>query len=296
MNPATFAIQNRVLTLTLTVLMLVGGLQTFQNLPRLEDPEFTIKDALVITPYPGASATEVEEEVTDELEIAVQQMGQLDEVSSKSDRGLSTLTVTIKSNYSSEELPQVWDELRRKVGDAQSKLPPGAGPSIVVDDYGDVYGVFVAIYGSEYSYAELKQYVDRRRCGKDRHTWRARRIHLRRAFSRSHGATRNFCSGHRRRTATEELGGRRRSRDGGPRVHRHRALGQCHDDRATRRNPAARRKSTDLPARCRERAPRLRRPARPHDPLRRQQCDRPGDLDHQGRQCREDGASPAQTH
>jgi multidrug efflux pump subunit AcrB len=160
MNPATFAIQNRVLTLTLTVLMLVGGLQTFQNLSRLEDPEFTIKDALVITPYPGASATEVEEEVTDELEIAVQQMGQLDEVSSKSDRGLSTLTVTIKSNYSSAELPQVWDELRRKVGDAQNNLPPGAGPSIVVDDYGDVYGVFVAVYGSEYSYAELKQYVD----------------------------------------------------------------------------------------------------------------------------------------
>ena len=160
MNLATFAIQNRVLTLTLTVLMLVGGLQTFQKLPRLEDPEFTIKDALVVTPYPGASATEVEEEVTDELEIAVQQMGQLDEVSSKSDRGLSTLTVSIKAKYKSDDLPQVWDELRRKVNDAQRMLPPGAGPSIVIDDYGDVYGVFVAVYGSEYSYAELKKYVD----------------------------------------------------------------------------------------------------------------------------------------
>jgi multidrug efflux pump subunit AcrB len=140
--------------------MLVGGLQTFQSLPRLEDPEFTIKDALVITPYPGASATEVEAEVTDELETAVQQMGQLDEVKSKSERGLSTLTVSIKAQYKSEDLPQVWDELRRKINDAQRALPPGAGPSIVVDDYGDVYGVFVAIYGSEYSYAELKDYVD----------------------------------------------------------------------------------------------------------------------------------------
>ncbi|MFT5695456.1 MAG: multidrug efflux pump subunit AcrB, partial [Myxococcota bacterium] len=160
MNLATFAIQNRVLTLVLTVLMLVGGLQTFQNLSRLEDPEFTIKDALVITPYPGASATEVEQEVTDEIEIAVQQMGQLDEVKSKSERGLSTLTVSIKSNYDKDSLPQVWDELRRKVGDAQQSLPPGAGPSLVIDDYGDVYGVFVAVYGSEYSYAELKTYVD----------------------------------------------------------------------------------------------------------------------------------------
>ena len=160
MNLATFAIQNRVFTLTLTVLMIVGGLQTFQGLSRLEDPEFTIKDALVITPYPGASATEVAEEVTDELEIAVQQLGQLDEVSSKSDRGLSTLTVTIKEQYGKEDLPQIWDELRRKVSDAQINLPPGAGPSIVVDDYGDVYGVFVAVYGSEYSYAELKKYVD----------------------------------------------------------------------------------------------------------------------------------------
>ncbi|MEO1912439.1 MAG: efflux RND transporter permease subunit, partial [Myxococcales bacterium] len=160
MNIATFAIQNRVLTLVLTVLMLVGGLQAFQNLSRLEDPEFTIKDALVITPYPGATATEVEEEVTDELEIAVQQMGQLDEVKSKSERGLSTLTVSIKANYDKTSLPQVWDELRRKIGDAQRSLPPGAGPSLVIDDYGDVYGVFVAVYGSEYSYAELKSYVD----------------------------------------------------------------------------------------------------------------------------------------
>ncbi len=160
MNLATFAIQNRVLTLVLTALMLVGGLQTFRNLPRLEDPEFTIKDALVITPYPGASATEVEQEVTDELEISVQQMGQLDEVSSKSDRGLSTLTVSIKKSYTTDDLPQVWDELRRKVNDAQRHLPPGAGPSLVLDDYGDVYGVFVAVYGSEYSYAELKSYVD----------------------------------------------------------------------------------------------------------------------------------------
>jgi multidrug efflux pump subunit AcrB len=115
---------------------------------------------LVITPYPGASAAEVEEEVTDEMEMAVQQLGQLDEIESKSDRGLSTLTVSIKNSYDKNSLPQVWDELRRKVNDAQKDLPPGAGPSLVIDDYGDVYGVFIAIYGPEYSYAEIKKVSD----------------------------------------------------------------------------------------------------------------------------------------
>ena len=160
MNLAEFAIRNRTVTLVLTFVLLGGGLASYQGMSRLEDPEFTIKDALVITPYPGASAAEVEEEVSDELELAVQQLGQLDEVESKSDRGLSTLTVSIKKKYDRESLPQVWDELRRRVGDAQKDLPPGAGPSLVVDDYGDVYGVFVAVYGDEYSYAELKDYVD----------------------------------------------------------------------------------------------------------------------------------------
>jgi len=142
------------------MVLLVAGLQAYQQMSRLEDPEFTIKDALVITPYPGASAAEVEEEVTDELEMAVQQLGQLDEIESKSDRGLSTLTVTIKNMYDKNSLPQVWDELRRKVNDAQKDLPPGAGPSLVIDDYGDVYGVFIAIYGPEYSYAEIKKVTD----------------------------------------------------------------------------------------------------------------------------------------
>jgi len=127
---------------------------------RLEDPEFTIKVALVMTPYPGASAEEVEQEVSDYLEIAVQQLGQLDRVESKSDRGLSTLTVIIKDNYDAETLPQVWDELRRKIVDAAGRLPAGVGQPIIIDDYGDVYGVFVAVTADGYTYAELKNYVD----------------------------------------------------------------------------------------------------------------------------------------
>lgn len=160
MDIAAIAIKNRVVTLVMTVVMLVAGVSSYDKMSRLEDPEFTIKDALVMTPYPGASAEEVEQEVSDFLEIAVQQLGQLDRVVSKSDRGLSTLTVTIKNNYDKESLPQVWDELRRKINDAATNLPAGAGPPIVVDDYGDVYGIFLAITADGYSYAELKRYVD----------------------------------------------------------------------------------------------------------------------------------------
>jgi len=154
------ALGNRVVTIVLSIVLLLGGLLAFQGMSRLEDPEFTIKDALIITPYPGASATEVEEEVTDNIELAIQQLAQLDEIESKSERGLSTVTVSIKDRYNKDTLPQVWDELRRKVGDVQRKLPPGAGPSLVVDDFGDVFGVFLVVYGDEYNYAELKNVID----------------------------------------------------------------------------------------------------------------------------------------
>jgi multidrug efflux pump subunit AcrB len=159
-NIAQFFIEQRITTLVLTVVMIGVGMVSYQGLSRLEDPEFTIKDALVVTSYPGASAAEVEKEISDPLEIAVQKMGQVKRVISRSERGLSTLTVTMKDKYGKEKLPQVWDELRRKIGDAQGDLPPGAGVPLVVDDYGDVYGIFVAVAGDGYSYAELKDVID----------------------------------------------------------------------------------------------------------------------------------------
>ena len=158
MNLAEIAIEKRTVTLVLTVVTIVAGLYAYDNLGRFEDPEFTIKTALVITPYPGASPREVELEVTDRIEKAVQKLGQLKRVKeSRSERGKSTVEVEIKDKYDKATLPQVWDELRRKVRDVQKDLPPGAGPSLIVDDFGDVWGVFVAIYGDEFSFAELKE-------------------------------------------------------------------------------------------------------------------------------------------
>ncbi|TFH29819.1 MAG: efflux RND transporter permease subunit [Myxococcales bacterium] len=155
MNLTNFALRNRTLIIVLTFGALYAGFQSFNGLPRLEDPEFTIKEALVITPYPGATPYEVEEEVSDELELAIQKLGKIKRIESRNIPGQSTITVEMRSTVNSKELPQVWDELRRKVGDAQANLPPGAGPSIVNDDYSDVYGVFLGLYGDEYSYREL---------------------------------------------------------------------------------------------------------------------------------------------
>ncbi len=101
----------------------MGGLLALLNIGRLEDPAFTIKTAVIVTHYPGASAQQVEEEVTLPLENAIQQLPSLDNVSSISSNGLSQITVNIASQYHSSELPQIWDELRRRVGDASRLFP-----------------------------------------------------------------------------------------------------------------------------------------------------------------------------
>lgn len=156
MNIAEYSIHKTTITLVLTVILTGAGLFAYSGLGRLEDPEFTIKDALIMTPYPGATAEEVEKEVSNVIEKAAQELGQLDEVKSMSQRGLSIVTATIKDKYDKTSLPQVWDEMRRKVGDNQQYLPPGAGPSLVNDDFGDVYGVYIALTGDRNTYSELK--------------------------------------------------------------------------------------------------------------------------------------------
>ncbi|BBO69471.1 multidrug transporter AcrB [Desulfosarcina alkanivorans] len=160
MNIAEFSIRKNIVTWTLTVVLLLLGYLAYRNLSRLEDPEFVIKDAVVVTPYPGASPDEVEKEVTEKIEKAVQELGQLRRIESYSSRGLSTVKVTIQDSFDKTTLPQVWDEMRRKIYDVQGQLPPGAGPSIINDDFGDVYGVYFALTGDGYSYAELKEVAE----------------------------------------------------------------------------------------------------------------------------------------
>lgn len=160
MNPAAYALEKSTVVVVMTLMLAGAGIVAYQNLGQLEDPTFTIKTALVITPYPGASPKEVEEEVTDVIEEAIQAMDQVKEIYSTSQEGNSFVFVDMKDTYHHQELPQIWDELRRKVSDVQGQLPPGAVPSIVNDDFGDVFGVFFALTGEGYSYAELKDYAE----------------------------------------------------------------------------------------------------------------------------------------
>ncbi|EGR2177842.1 efflux RND transporter permease subunit VmeI [Vibrio parahaemolyticus] len=157
---AAYFIRNRVISWMVSLIFLIGGIAAFFGLGRLEDPAFTIKDAMVVTSYPGATPLQVEEEVTYPLEKAIQQLTYVDEVNSISNRGLSQITVTMKNNYGPDDLPQIWDELRRKVNDLKVTLPPGVNEPQVIDDFGDVYGILLAVTGDGYSYKELLDYVD----------------------------------------------------------------------------------------------------------------------------------------
>ena len=157
MKVSDLFIDRPVYSWTLILVFLLGGLWGLSDIGRLEDPAFTIKQARVFTAYPGASARKVEEEVTEKLEIAIQQMGQLKRITSTSRTGLSEINIEIKDEYLSAELPQIWDELRRKVNDAQASLPRGAQTSVVNDDFGDVYGIYYAMTGESFSPSEMRE-------------------------------------------------------------------------------------------------------------------------------------------
>ncbi len=160
MNIAEYSVTSKVTIWLLVILFVAGGLSALQNISRLEDPEFTIKEAKVYTTYPGATPQEVEREVTYHIENAVQELAQLKRVKSISKAGFSEVSIEIKNHFRKDDFPQIWDELRRKINDVQSKLPPGAKPSVVFDDFGDVYGLFYALTGDGYSYRELKDFAD----------------------------------------------------------------------------------------------------------------------------------------
>ena len=160
MNIAEYSIRNKTISWMITVIILVGGIISFNGLARLEDPEFTIKDAVIVTRYPGASPQQVEEEVTYPLENAIQQLQYVDYIRSINTPGLSQITVTMKRTYGPDDLPQIWDELRRKVNDLAPSLPPGVYPPLVNDDFGDIYGLLFGVVGDGFSYKELVDYVD----------------------------------------------------------------------------------------------------------------------------------------
>ena len=159
MNLTQFALDKQVLTNFVVFLVVVAGLASYATLGRLEDPDFTVKTAIIATAYPGASPLEVELEVTDRIEQALQEMPQLETIYSQSRAGLSIVRADMKEKYWADSLPQVWDELRRKVNDVTPRLPPGALKPDIGDDFSFVFGFVLSVSGEDYTYSELEDYA-----------------------------------------------------------------------------------------------------------------------------------------
>ncbi|HAS6172961.1 TPA: AcrB/AcrD/AcrF family protein [Vibrio vulnificus] len=160
MSIAEYSIKNKVISWLFIVILAIGGVTSFLELGRLEDPAFTIKDAMVIATYPGATSKEVEEELTYPLEKEIRKLPYIDKITSTSSNGLSQIMVSMKMDYGPDELPQIWDEMRRKINDLQPSLPQGVQSLQIIDDFGDVYGVMLMLTGDDYNYVELKRYAD----------------------------------------------------------------------------------------------------------------------------------------
>lgn len=158
MNITRPAIEKNRITIAILVVLLLGGLTAYQNLPRSEDPGFTIRTAVVQTFYPGASPQRVEMLVTDKIEKAIQEMPELDFVSSQSRNGFSLIFVNFKQKY--KHMQPIFDKLRRKVERVTPTLPDDIIGPMVDDEFGDVFGIIFTLTGEGYTYAELKDVAD----------------------------------------------------------------------------------------------------------------------------------------
>ena len=152
------AIRNNRVTSVALLVILFAGIAAYRGLPREEDPGFTIRIAMVMTVFPGASPERVEQLVTDKLEKAILEMPEVDFVESQSKTGVSILFVHVQARY--DEMRPIWDSLRRKVDRARNELPQDVFPPVVNDEFGDVFGTIATITGEGYSYRELEQIAD----------------------------------------------------------------------------------------------------------------------------------------
>lgn len=159
MNLTEYALRNKAFVYFFVFVLVVGGIYSFFTMSKLEDPAITVKQALVVTAFPGASAYEVELEVSNILEESIRSMGNLDHVESRSMDDVSEILVELNSTVPLSDLQQSWDILRRKVMMVQSQLPQGARSSVVYDDFGDVYGMFYAMTSEGFNYQQMMDYA-----------------------------------------------------------------------------------------------------------------------------------------
>ena len=160
MDISKWAFGNRNLIYFFIAVLVAGGVLSCYQMSKLEDPEIKVKLAMVATTYPGASAHQVELEVTDVLEKNIRTMGDIDNIESYSYNDLSLIQVELLSTVSDEKVEQHWDILRRKVNDAKASLPSGTSSPLVKDDFGNVFGIFYALTGDGMNERELLDYAE----------------------------------------------------------------------------------------------------------------------------------------
>ncbi len=161
MNIPSYSLQNPKVIYFLLTILLIGGIISFGSLEKKEDAPFVIKQVSVVTSYPGATPLEVEQLVTEPIERTIQSMRRIRKIKSESSFGLSKIDVELLATTPPDEIPQMWDELRRKVLDVQHTLPAGVSPINVADDFGDVFGIYYAITADNgFGYDELRKWAN----------------------------------------------------------------------------------------------------------------------------------------
>ena len=160
MNISKWALNRGVLIHAFVAVLIIGGLWAFTQMPKLEDPAIRVKQALVVATYPGASAHQVELELTDPIEKSIRQMPTIDHIESSSYADMTIITVELQPTVQDDELEQQWDLLRRKVENIKPSLPKGSQVMTVADDFGDVYGMFYALTGDGLSDRQLSDYAE----------------------------------------------------------------------------------------------------------------------------------------
>ena len=160
MNISKWALNRGVLINAFVAVLIIGGLWAFTQMPKLEDPAVRVKQALVVATYPGASAHQVELELTDPIEKSIRQMPGIDHIESSSYADMTIITVELHPTVKDDELEQQWDQLRRKVENIKPSLPKGSQVMTVADDFGDVYGMFYALTGDGLSDRQLSDYAE----------------------------------------------------------------------------------------------------------------------------------------
>jgi len=159
MNIATYSLNNQKVICFFLAVLLLGGVFAFESLGKKEDSPFVIKTAVLVTRFPGATPEEVEQLITEPIEREVQSLRRVHKINSESSFGMSKIKVELDPGTPPDEMPQMWDELRRKTLNIQSSLPPGTSPISVSDDFGDVFGIYYGLTAAEgFSYTDLRDW------------------------------------------------------------------------------------------------------------------------------------------